>query len=60
MEAAAENGFKSIPRLSKNIYNFSIRYVNNSLANASNMHLYVYIVTRIKHLFTWLLGVKHR
>ena len=38
MESAAEIWSKSVSKLPKNIYNFSIRYVNNSLANASNMH----------------------
>ena len=38
MESAAEIWSKSISKLPRNIYNFSIRYINNSLANASNMH----------------------
>ena len=38
MKSAAEIWSKSISKLPKNIYNFSIRHVNNSLANASNMH----------------------
>ena len=38
MKSAAEIWSKSISKLQKNIYNFSIRHVNNSLANASNMH----------------------
>ena len=37
-KSAAETWSKSISKLPKNIYNFYIRYVNNSLANASNMH----------------------
>ena len=38
MKLAAEISPKSISKLPKNIYNFSIRYVSNSLANASKMH----------------------
>ena len=38
IKSAAEIWSKSISKLQKNIYNFSIRHVNNSLANASNMH----------------------
>ena len=38
MKSAAEISSKSISKLPKNIYNFSISYVNNSLANTSNMH----------------------
>ena len=38
MKSADEIWSKSISKLQKNIYNFSIRYVNNSLANASNTH----------------------
>ena len=38
MESAAEIWSKSVSKLPKNIYNFSISYVNNSLANAPNMH----------------------
>ena len=38
MKSAAEIWSKSVSKLQKNIYNFSIRYVNNSLENASNMH----------------------
>ena len=38
MESEAEIRSKSSSKLPKNIYNFSIRYFNNSLANASNMH----------------------
>ena len=38
MKSAAEIWSKSISKLSKNIHNFSICYVNNSLANATNMH----------------------
>ena len=38
MKSAAEIWSKSISKLPKNIYNFSIRHVNNSLANAPNMH----------------------
>ena len=38
MKSAAGIWSKSISKLPKNIYNFSIRYVNNSLANATNMH----------------------
>ena len=38
MKSAAEVWSKSVSKLPKNINNFSIRYVNNSLANASNMH----------------------
>ena len=33
MKSAAEISSKSISKLPKNIYNFSISYVNNSLAN---------------------------
>ena len=38
MKSAAEIWSKAISKLPKNIYNFSICYVNNSLTNASNMH----------------------
>ena len=38
MKLAAEISFTSISKLPKNIYNFSIPYDNNSLANESNMH----------------------
>ena len=38
MESAAKIWSKSILKLPRNIYNFCIRYVHNSLANASNMH----------------------
>ena len=38
MRSAAQIWSKFILKLPKNIYNFSIRCVNNSLANASNMH----------------------
>ena len=38
MKSAAEIWSKSIANLPKNIYNFSIRYINNSLANSSNMY----------------------
>ena len=38
MKSAAEIWSKSVSKQQKNIYNFSIRYVNNSLENASNMH----------------------
>ena len=38
VKSAAEIWSKSISKLPKKIYNFSIRYVSNSLANASNMH----------------------
>ena len=38
MKSAAEIWSKSVSKLQKNIYNFSIRYVNNSLENVSNMH----------------------
>ena len=38
MKSAAEISSKSISKLPKNIYSFSISYVNNSLANTSNMH----------------------
>ena len=38
MKSAAEIWSKSISKLPKNIYKFSIRYTHNSLTNASNMH----------------------
>ena len=38
MESAAKIWSKSISKLPKNIYNFSICYVNNSLANGTNIH----------------------
>ena len=38
MKSTAEIWSKSISKLPKNIYNFSIPCVNNSLANATNMH----------------------
>ena len=38
MKSADEIWSKSISKLPKNIQNFSIRYVNNSLANAYNTH----------------------
>ena len=38
MKSADEIWSKSISKFQKNISNFSIRYVNNSLANASNTH----------------------
>ena len=38
MKSAAVVWSKSITKLPKNIYNFSIRYNNNTLENATNMH----------------------
>ena len=38
MKSVAEIWSKSVSKLPNNSYNFSIRYVNNSLANATNMH----------------------
>ena len=38
MKSAAKTSSKSISKLPRSIYNFSIRYVSNSLANASKMH----------------------
>ena len=38
MKSSATIWSKSIVKLPKNIYNFCIRYLNNSLANATNLH----------------------
>ena len=38
MKSAAKIWSKSISKLLKNIYNFSICYVNNSPADVTNMH----------------------
>ena len=38
LKSASEIWSKSISKLPKNIYKFPIHYVNNSRANASNMH----------------------
>ena len=38
MKSSATIWSKSIVKLQKNIYNFCIRYLNNSLANTTNLH----------------------
>ena len=67
MKSAAEIWSQSISKLPKNITNFlfatSITPWQMYLTctnGAKQHHLYVCIVTRIKHLVMWLLDVKHR
>ena len=45
MKSSAVAWSKSITKLPKNIYNFSIRYTNNTLANATNMHKWGKVVS---------------
>ena len=45
MKSAAVVWSKSITKLPKNIYNFSIRYTNNTLANANNMRKWGKVVS---------------
>ena len=38
MKSASQIWFKSVSKLPKNIYNFSIHYINNSLKSQTKMH----------------------